>query len=466
MAASSAVPPKAVGDADRTRLFDHALRAALGYLNTVDERPVAPAPAQVAALDQLCGPVPEEPTDADAVLSLLETVASPATIANGGGRYFGFVNGGSVPAAMAAAWMVAAWDQNAAMHMQSPAAVALEETALEWVRTLLGLPEGTGGAVVTGATMANFCGLAAARHALLERAGWDVESDGLFGAPEITVVVGEEAHSSVIKALGMLGLGRRRVLRVPVDAQGRMRADALPHLDQRTILCLQAGNVNTGAFDPAAAICPEARAAGTWIHVDGAFGLWAATSPQHAHLTHGYELADSWATDAHKWPNVGYDCGIALVRDPGALRGAMAVSAAYLHQGEEVREPSHYNPELSRRARGVELWAGLRSLGRSGMAQIVERTSRHARRFAEGLRAAGYRVLNDVVINQVLVDFGSPEKTLRTVAAIQQEGTCWCGSTVWQGHTAMRISVSSWVTTDEDVERSLKAMIAAASQPS
>jgi glutamate/tyrosine decarboxylase-like PLP-dependent enzyme len=462
MAASSAVPRKLAGDANRAGLFEHALRAALDYMNTVDQRPVAPGREQIAALDQLCGPVPEGSTDADAVLSMLEGVASPATIANGGGRYFGFVNGGSVPAAMAAAWMVAAWDQNAAMHMQSPAAVTLEETALEWVRTLLGLPEGTGGAVVTGATMANFCGLAAARHALLERAGWDVENDGLFGAPEITVVVGEEAHSSVIKALGMLGLGRKRVLRVPVDGQGRMRADALPHLDSRTILCLQAGNVNTGAFDPAAAICPEARAAGAWIHVDGAFGLWAATSPQYAHLTRGYELADSWATDAHKWPNVGYDCGIALLREPSALRGAMEVSAAYLHQGEEVREPSHYNPELSRRARGVELWAGLKSLGRSGMAGIVERTSRHAQRFAEGLRAAGYQVLNDVVINQVLVDFGSAEKTLATVAAVQEEGTCWCGSTVWQGKTAMRISVSSWVTTDEDVERSLAAIIAAA----
>jgi glutamate/tyrosine decarboxylase-like PLP-dependent enzyme len=462
MAASSAVPRKLAGDANRAGLFEHALRAALDYMNTVDQRPVAPGREQIAALDQLCGPVPEGSTDADAVLSMLEGVASPATIANGGGRYFGFVNGGSVPAAMAAAWMVAAWDQNAAMHMQSPAAVTLEETALEWVRTLLGLPEGTGGAVVTGATMANFCGLAAARHALLERAGWDVENDGLFGAPEITVVVGEEAHSSVIKALGMLGLGRKRVLRVPVDGQGRMRADALPHLDSRTILCLQAGNVNTGAFDPAAAICPEARAAGAWIHVDGAFGLWAATSPQYAHLTRGYELADSWATDAHKWPNVGYDCGIALLREPSALRGAMEVSAAYLHQGEEVREPSHYNPELSRRARGVELWAGLKSLGRSGMAGIVERTSRHAQRFAEGLRAAGYQVLNDVVINQVLVDFGSAEKTLATVAAVQEEGTCWCGSTVWQGKTAMRISVSSWVTTDEDVERSLAAMVKAA----
>jgi glutamate/tyrosine decarboxylase-like PLP-dependent enzyme len=450
--------------AHRSQLLEHAKNAAVDYLNGIDNRPIAPPGEAIAALDQLGGPVPETPTDPDAVLALLHQYGSPATTANGGGRYFGFVNGGCVPAAMAAGWMVNAWDQNAAMHVQSPAAVGLEEIAIEWVRQLLGLPDGTAGAVTTGATMANFCSLAAARHALLERAGWDVENDGLYGAPEITVIVGEEAHSSVIKALGMLGLGRKRVLRVPVDGQGAMRADALPHLNDRTILCLQAGNVNTGAFDPAAAICPEARSAGAWIHVDGAFGLWAATSPRYAHLMRGYELADSWATDAHKWPNVGYDCGIALLRDPAALRGAMEVKAAYLHQGEEVREPSHYNPELSRRARGVELWAGLRSLGHAGIAEIVERTSRHASRFAEGLRAAGYRVLNKVVINQVLVDFGSPGKTLRTVAALQQEGTCWCGSTVWQGHTAMRISVSSWATTDEDVERSLAAMIKAANE--
>jgi glutamate/tyrosine decarboxylase-like PLP-dependent enzyme len=431
------------------------------YLRNVSAQPVAPPPQAVAALEELTGPLPTGPTAPEEVLDLLARIGSPATIANSGGRFFGFVNGGCVPAALAAAWLVSAWDQNAAMRVQSPVAVALEETALEWVRQMLLLPEGCGGAVVTGATMANFCGLAAARHALLERAGWDVENDGLFGAPAITVVIGEEAHSSLIKALGMLGLGRSRVVRVPVDGQGRMRADAPPHLNDRTILCLQAGNVNTGAFDPAGAICPEARAAGAWIHVDGAFGLWAAVSPQYRRLVNGFELADSWATDAHKWPNIGYDCGIALVRDPAALKSAMSIQAAYLMQGEQ-REPSHYNPELSRRARGVELWAGLRSLGQSGMAEIVERTSSHARRFAAGLRAAGFQVLNDVVINQVLVSFGSAERTLRTVARLQSEGTCWCGSTVWQGHTAMRISVSSWVTTEADVDLSLEAMLKAA----
>src|SRR4051794_10366829 len=445
----------------RTSVLGAAARHAEEYLRNVNERPVAPLPEAVAGLRELQGPLPSEPASPETVLELLARFGSPATIANSGGRFFGFVNGGCVPAALAAAWLVSTWDQNAAMRVQSPVGIALEETALDWVRQMLGLPDGCGGAVVTGATMANFCGLAAARHALLERAGWDVENDGLFGAPPITVVIGEEAHSSLTKALGMLGLGRNRVLRVPVDGQGRMRADALPHLNERTILCLQAGNVNTGAFDPAGAICPEARAAGAWIHVDGAFGLWAAVSAQYRHLVHGFELADSWATDAHKWPNIGYDCGIALVREPAALKGAMSIQAAYLMQGEQ-REPSHYNPELSRRARGVELWAGLRSLGQSGMAQIVERTSSHARRFAAGLRAAGFQVLNEVVINQVLVSFGSAERTLRTVERVQSEGTCWCGSTMWQGHAAMRISVSSWVTTEADVDMSLRAMVEAA----
>ncbi len=445
----------------RAALLKRAARAAIDYLDGEDVRPVAPSANAVAALKALQGPLPPGPTSPEAVLRLLDEYGSPATVAKTSGRYFGFVNGGCLPAALAASWLVSAWDQNAAFYVQSPTAITLEDVALEWVREMLGLPAGTSGAVVTGATMANFSALAAARHRLLERVGWDVEADGLFGAPPITVVVGEEAHSSLIKALGLLGLGRKRVVRVPVDAQGRMRADALPPLDAQTILCLQAGNVNSGSFDPAADLCPAARQAGAWIHVDGAFGLWAAVSPAYRKLTSGFELADSWATDGHKWPNIGYDCGIVLVRDPSALRAAMSIEAAYLLQGDR-REPSHYNPELSRRARGVELWAGLRSLGWSGMAAIVERTSSHARRFAEGLRAAGFEVLNEVVINQVLVSFGSPEHTLGTIARLQANGACWCGGTVWQGRTAMRISVSSWATTKDDVERSLAAMIKAA----
>jgi glutamate/tyrosine decarboxylase-like PLP-dependent enzyme len=459
---ASSNSPATLYDA-RTALLKRAARDAMDYLEEEDARSVAPSPQAVAALDALRGPLPAGPTNAETVLHLLHEYGSPATVAKTGGRNFGFVNGGCLPAALAASWLVSAWDQNASFFVQSPVAVTLEEIALEWVRELLGLPEGSGGAVVTGATMASFTGLSAARHALLERVGWNVEADGLFGAPPIRVVVGEEVHASVLKALGMLGLGRDRVLKVPVDHQGRMRADALPHLDANTILCLQAGNVNTGAFDPAGAIIPVAREAGAWVHVDGAFGLWAACSPAYSKLTHGFEQADSWATDGHKWPNIGYDCGIAMVREPQHLRAAMAMEAAYLLQGEH-REPSYYNPELSRRARGVELWAGLRSLGRSGMAEIVERTSSHARRFAEGLRKAGYQILNQVVINQVLVSFGAPEKTQRVIERIQKDGACWCGGTVWQGKTAMRISLSSWATCREDVERSLQAMLRAAAE--
>ena len=455
-------PAPSLSDA-RAALLKRAARDAMDYLEGEDTRPVAPTAKAVAALSNLRGPLPPGPTSAEAVLHLLHEFGSPATVAKTSGRFFGFVNGGCLPAALAASWLVSTWDQNAAFFVQSPVAITLEEVALEWVRELLGLPEGAGGAVVTGATMANFTALAAARHTILSRLGWDVEADGLFDAPPITVVVGEEAHASVAKALGLLGLGRNRVVKVPVDAQGRMRADSLPQMNAQTILCLQAGNVNSGAFDPALAIVPAARAAGAWIHVDGAFGLWAAVSPEFRKWTKGFDLADSWATDAHKWPNIGYDCGVALVREPEALRSAMSMDAAYLVQGEH-REPSYFNPELSRRARGVELWAGLRSLGRSGMKEIVERTSTHARRFATGLKAAGFEILNDVVINQVLVSFGSEEKTLRTIERIQADGTYWCGGTVWQGRTAMRISVSTWATTSDDVDRSLAAMLRAAKE--
>jgi glutamate/tyrosine decarboxylase-like PLP-dependent enzyme len=312
--------------------------------------------------------------------------------------------------------------------------------------------------------MANFSALAAARNSVLRRAGWSVEADGLIGAPPVTVVVGAEAHPTLIKSLGLLGFGRSRVIRVPVDSQGRMRADALPSLTTPAIVCLQAGNVNTGGFDPIAEICQAAHASGAWVHVDGAFGLWAAAVPSLAHLTTGMENADSWATDFHKWLNVPYDSGLALVRDPDALRAAMAVTAEYLPSSSPFRNPSDYTPELSRRARGVEVWAALRTLGRKGLVDLVERTCRHASRFAEGLRAAGYQVLNDVVLNQVLVAFGDADTTLRVISNIQKDGTCWCGPTVWQGQTAMRISVSSWATKESDVERSLNSILRIAQQ--
>ncbi|MCG3120935.1 MAG: L-2,4-diaminobutyrate decarboxylase [bacterium] len=281
----------------------------------------------------------------------------------------------------------------------------------------------------------------------------------MFGAPPITVIVGAEAHPTLFKSLGLLGLGRSRVVKIPVDGQGRMRAEALPPISGPTIICVQAGNVNTGAFDPIAQICRMAHDSGAWVHVDGAFGLWASAAPSRAHLTKGIQNADSWATDAHKYLNVPYDCGLAFVRNAEALRAAMAITAEYLPTESPERNPSDYTPELSRRARGVEVWAALRSLGKKGLADLIERTCRHARRFAEGLSAAGFQILNDVVLNQVLVSFGDAEKTNRIIAEIQAEGTCWCGGTVWQGKTAMRISISSWATTAADVERSLETML-------
>ena len=433
------------------------------YLETLESRKVAPTPEALQQLSRLDEPFPENPTDAEAVISLLDEVGSPATVASAGPRFFGFVVGGSLPAALAANWLAGAWDQNAGLAVLSPIAAKLEEVAMRWLIDILQLPAECGAGFVTCATQANFSGLAAARHAVLARQGWNVETQGLFGAPPITVVVGEEVHVSVLKALTLLGMGRERVVSVPVDGQGRMRADSLPPLDSNTIVCIQAGNVNTGAVDPASEIISQAKAAGAWVHVDGAFGLWAAASPERAHLVKDMGNADSWAIDAHKWLNVPYDSGIVFVRDPQHLYAAMAVTAAYLVQGE-TRNPTNFTPDFSRRARGVEVWAALRSLGREGLADLVERTCGHAFRFAEGLRNAGYEVLNEVVLNQVLVSFGDDESTRRVIAGLQQDGTCWCGGTVWQGKTAMRISVSSWATTHEDVEQSLEAMIRIAAQ--
>ncbi|MGC2662199.1 MAG: aminotransferase class V-fold PLP-dependent enzyme [Bryobacteraceae bacterium] len=437
-----------------------AARAA-NYLEQTGERRVTPAQEALDRLPSLGGTLPDAPATSDEILALLDEIAAPATVTSAGGRYFGFVVGGTLPGALVASWLTSTWDQNCGFRVMSPATAQMESIALEWVIDCLGLPAGSQGGLVTGCTMANVSAIAAARCTLLERLGWDVVSKGLYGAPEIKVVVGDEVHASVLKALSLIGFGRDRVVRVPVDGQGRMRSAALPTLNEATLLCIQAGNVNTGAFDPAEEICPIARDAGAWVHVDGAFGLWAHASPRYRHLVRGFERADSWATDAHKWPNVGYDSGLVIVKNPEHLWAAMNVTAAYFPQ-EACREPCQFTPEFSRRARGVELWAALRSLGRQGLADLIERTCRHAKRFAESLADAGYRILNDVVINQVLVSFGSAERTRAVIKQVQEGGTCWCGETTWQGNVAMRISVSSWATTDDDVEISLAAMKRAA----
>jgi len=365
-----------------------AAERAIRYTRGITERRVAPAADDRGRLKGFHEPFPEYPCDANTVVAMLDELGSPATVATTGGRYFGFVIGGAVPASMAASWLANAWDQNVALRVMSPVAAELEEIVLRWIYEILGLPADCGGGLVTCATMANFTGLAAARYSLLAKAGWNVVEDGMFGAPPIDVVVGAEVHASIQKALSLAGFGKSRVITVEADAQGRVRADKLPKLSDRTLVCIQAGNVNTGAFDPAVEICARAKESGAWVHVDGAFGLWANASPKYRHLAAGFEQADSWGTDAHKWPNVTYDSGIVIVRNAAALRIAMTASAAYLEPGAG-REPMFHGPESSRRARGVELWAALKSLGRSGLRSLIERTCAYAVRFAEGLQRRG-----------------------------------------------------------------------------
>ncbi|MHB8813072.1 MAG: pyridoxal phosphate-dependent decarboxylase family protein [Steroidobacteraceae bacterium] len=445
-------------DADPyTPLLELAASRACHYLATIDSRRVGPSSADVASLVELGGAFAEDGRDPEAVLDLLDRVGSPATMAVMGRRFFGGVIGGSLPVTVAAHWLADAWDQNACLFELSPVAAYLEEVVLRWLIDLFGLPQESAGALVVGTQTAHVTALAAARHALLAGVGWDVEQDGLFGAPPITVVVGEEVHATLLKALSLVGLGCRRVVTVPVDSQGRMQATELPKLSGPAIICAQLGNVDSGCCDPLEALCEAARQSGAWVHVDGAFGLWASTAPARRHLTAGLELADSWATDGHKWLNTPQDCGIAIVRHAEALRGAMQLSGAYY--GEPAgRDPMRWCPDSSRRARAIELWAALCYLGRRGISEQIERTCRLAERFANGLRRAGHEILNEVALNQALVSFGSDALTDSVIKAIQDDGVCWCGGTAWHGRRAMRISVSSWATTEADVDTCLKAM--------
>ena len=444
-------------------VLSEAAARAQNYLRSIQERHVGATHEAITKLSALGGALPPQGEDPRLTLQLLDEIGSPATMASMGGRFFGGVVGGALPAAVAAHWLADAWDQNACLFDISPVAAYLEDVVLGWLLALLELPPGSAGALVTGTQMADVAALAAARHALLHRIGWDLEQDGMSGAPPVTVVVGEEVHATMLKALRLLGFGNRQVRIVAADSQGRMRPSEIPRLAGPSIVCAQVGNVNTGACDPVGDICKVARDLNGWVHVDGAFGLWAAASRKRKHLVNGVAMADSWATDAHKWLNVPHDSGIAIVREPQFLQRAMAITAAYYPEPAAKREPMQWGPESSRRARAVEIWAALRSLGKEGVEELIERTCRHAATFADGFLSAGYQVLNDVVLNQVLVSFGDDETTSRVIQAIQNEGTCWCGASVWKGKKAMRISVASWATTDSDVERSLDAMLESAS---
>lgn len=431
---------------------------AKNYLDTIGENPVYPSKNSLEKLKELDVPLQEKSIDAVEVFHLLNKFGSPATVKSTGGRYYGFVTGGSLPAAMSAKLLSTVWDQNAALTVMSPIASALEFIAGKWLIEIFNLPAGCSFGFVTGDTMANFTALAAARRYVLKNEGWNVESKGLFNAPEIKVIVGDEVHISVLKALNMLGLGRDRIIRVPVDEQGKIIVDKIPVSDEPTIICAQSGNVNSGAFDDVEMVC-KAKGKNTWVHVDAAFGLWAAASSQKKYLVKGVEHADSWATDAHKWLNVPYDCGIVFTRDKESSIAAISASSAAYIPANTVREPFQYVPEMSRQARAIPVWAALKSLGKKGLAALIEKNCAQAKQFANALIKSGFTILNDVVLNQVLVYFGDADKTNSIIRNIQDEGVCWCGGTVWKGKPAMRISVSSWATTDEDIELSIQSII-------
>ena len=436
------------------QLLDSARAYAYDYMDQVSSMDAFPSPGSLSLLDRLSEPMPDGPGVPEEIIRALHEVGSPNTVAQTGGKYFGFVNGGVTPVALAAKWLSDVWDQNSALYAMSPIASKLEEICEQWIVELLGLPEGTAAGFVSGSSTAIICGLAAARNELLARLGWDVSEQGLFGAPRIRVVVGEQAHSSVWKALSMLGLGKGTAELVPTDEQGRMRLDALPVLDDRTLLIIQAGNVNGGAFDPINDLCDAANAAHAWVHVDGAFGLWAAACDTTKHLVSGIEKADSWSADAHKTLNAPYDCGIVLCKDRSCLVNAMQATGSYI-QYSDNRDGMLYTPEMSRRARSVELWATLKYFGKSGLDALVEQLCQMTRYFADGLKERGFIVDNDVVFNQIVMRCDTPEATTRLLDRIQSSGTCWCGGATWNGRPVIRISVCSWQTTTADIDQCL-----------
>jgi glutamate/tyrosine decarboxylase-like PLP-dependent enzyme len=441
-------------------LFEQAKSYAFDYLSKIQDRNVFPDETALQNLQKFDEPLPQHPGDPKKIINLLHTVGSPATVATTGGRYFGMVVGSAYPTVMAAKWLATVWDQLSALYVTSPVSNKLESICEQWIVDILGLPEKTVAGFVSGTSMATMCGIAAARYELLKRAGWDVISKGLFGAPQIRVIIGAEAHSTVYKALSLLGLGKDRIEVVPVDSQGRMKADSLPELDNTTLLILQAGNVNSGGFDPFDELCEKAQKSGAWVHIDGAFGLWAAASQSKQHLTSGIEKADSWSVDGHKTLNTPYDCGIVLCNHPEALVTAMQATGAYILYGEQ-RDSMLYTPEMSSRSRAIELWATMKVLGRDGIEELVDMLCARAQQFAGEIRAAGFEVLNDIEFNQVVVACHSEEETRKILTHIQQSGECWCGSGNWHQQPVIRVSVCSWATTAEDLSRTVRAFVKA-----
>src|SRR6266536_6664186 len=441
-------------------LLDKARQFAGEYIDTIQDRPVFPAEASLQAMNALDEPLPENPSDSLVALKLLHEIGSPAAVAQTSGRYFGFVNGGIIPVGLAAKWLADVWDQNTAHYVMSPINSRLEEICERWIVSLLDLPGGTAAGFVSGTTIANFSGLCAGRNELLRRRGWDVASKGLYGAPKIRVVASADAHAAVHKSISMLGLGSENVELVPVDDEGRMRADQMPKLDEAALVVTQAGNVNSGAIDPVGPLCEHAHASGSWVHVDGAFGLWARVLPSMRKTCDGIDMADSWSLDAHKTLNVPYDSGIILCRHREALMSAFKASASYF-QWSEHRDSMNFRPSMSARARVIELWAVLKTLGRQGVRRLIEQLCENARSFARLLSEQGFQIHNDVVFNQVLTSCADDALTRATLQNIQSSGECWCGGSTWHGRAVIRISVCDWATTPKQIERSVRAFVKA-----
>jgi glutamate/tyrosine decarboxylase-like PLP-dependent enzyme len=427
------------------------------YVSSINDRRVSPSNEAILDLAHFNEPLPKTSIDAETVINMLHEYGSPATVASTGGRYFGLVVGGSTPASMGASILTSAWDQVSVVDASAPSAIHIERIAASWVLELLGLPSKSSVGFTTGTSVANLVGLAAARNAQYEKLGVNLSKTGMAGALPLRIVLSEQAHVTVHKALGLLGFGKDQFITVPCDKEGRMLADELSELGDNTIICLQAGNVNSGASDPFAKIIPKAKSKGAWVHIDGAFGLWASASRNKKDQVAGVELADSWAVDAHKWLNTPYDCGLAICREPQAVHHVMTTLAPYLTQGADV-PPKDMVPEFSRRARGVEVWAAIKEMGSEGVEKLIDRCCQHAQRLAEGLQELGYEILNDVVLNQVVATISKDSDLQTIISKVQTEGECWFGATTWQGKSAIRLSVSSWATTNSDIERTLEAI--------
>lgn len=442
------------------QLFEQAQRYALNYIDTTEVRPVYPCDKTLEQLSAFIEPLPSDSGSAEQIIEMLDELGSPATVNQTGGRYFGFVNGGAIPVGLAAKWLADVWDQNAGLYVMSPISATLEQVCENWLKSMFSLPDSTVAGFVGGTSVASLCGLAAARHHQLQKRNWDVNQQGLFGAPRLRVVMGMETHGTVVKMLSLLGLGAEAIEWVPCDEQGRMLVEHLPSLDDSCILVLQAGNVNSGAFDQFSYLCDKARQAGAWVHVDGAFGLWAAASTRFSHLTEGIEFADSWSVDGHKTLNTPYDCGVILCKHPQALTAALHQQGSYIEFSDK-RDNMIYTPDMSRRARGIELWATIKYLGADGIKQLVDTLHNHAVDFAKKMQNAGFTVVNDVVFNQVLIRYSDEQLTQNILSTVQNSGTCWCGSSRWQDTFTIRVSICSWATTEEDIDATVDTFVGA-----